>query len=90
MDPNTPPVTQPVFGRVQRLMAQSGRARGLLLSATEATVGVARGAIFTSREPQQQPDPSSDPMTQHVRLPQQNRRNQTFDLTLSQDMFAIL
>lgn len=75
MDSNTPPVTQPVFGRAQGLMAQSGRGRGLLLSAAEATVGVARGATFTILEPQQRPGPSSDPMTQHVRLPKRNRRN---------------
>lgn len=72
MDPNTPPVTQPGFGRAQGLMAQSGRARGLRLPAAEATVGVARGAIFTSLEPQQRPGPSYDPMTQHVRLLQRN------------------
>lgn len=70
MDPNTPPATQPVFGRAQRLMAQSGR--GLLLSAAEATVEVARGTIFTSLEPQKRPGSSSDPMTQHVRLLQRN------------------
>lgn len=67
MDSHTPPVTQPATGRAQGLMERSGRARGLL-RAPEATVGRGRGAIFTSLEPQQRPGPSSDPMTQHVRL----------------------
>lgn len=66
MDPNTPPVTQPGFGRAQGLMAQTGRARGLLLPAA------ARGAIITSLEPQQRPGPSSHPITQDVGLLQRN------------------
>lgn len=82
MEPNTPPVTQPGFGRAQRLMAQSGRARGLLLSTAEATVGVARGTTFTSLEPQKRPGPSSDSMAQH-----KTGVNHTFALTLSQDIF---
>ena len=69
MDSNTPPV----FGRAQGSMAQSGRARGLLLPAAEATIGASRGAIFTSLEPQQRPGPSAGPISQHVRLPQLNR-----------------
>lgn len=59
-------VTQPAFGRAQGLMAQSGLARRLVLSTPEVKVGVARGAIFTSLEPEQQPGPQSDPMTQQV------------------------
>lgn len=57
-----------MYGRAQGLVAQSDQARGLLLSAGEAKVGVARGAIFQSLplEPQQQPGTLSDPMTQHV------------------------
>lgn len=61
----TLPVTQPVHGRAQGLTVQSGQARDDL-SAPEAKVGVARGAMFSSLEPQRQPGPLSDPITQHA------------------------
>lgn len=60
------PPTQPVCGRAQGLVAQSDQARGFLFSTGEAKVGVARGAIFQSLKPQQQPGTLSDPITQHV------------------------
>uniref|UniRef100_A0A8C4HHD1 Piwi-like RNA-mediated silencing 2 n=1 Tax=Dicentrarchus labrax TaxID=13489 RepID=A0A8C4HHD1_DICLA len=77
------PITEPVLGRARGLLLQPddggvGRARALLFPEPEPKVGVARGAILPSLEPQRRHKPPCETMTRD--LPEETSATKEVDV----------